>query len=241
MEMENKRKEPDLIEANRRLNAYVAEEIIFGQIKSGEKLDLEKCIIKVSLRSMKKLLDYAGVAIDYRGRARENTEELFRYCFNFWFSSVFAQMDKKVKYNYADDGMITEFSDEMLRYAGECFELFKEIWNTEVEYDEFDLKLPYLECDRIGDCRKFAEIFAKIKIQYEKRKIDIGSYIKRVYSVPYCVKRLLNKAQSYCWIMCDPESVDYKLALFSLFPLRENSNAKLLELKIRRWLELQGE
>ena len=69
------------------------------------------------------------------------------YWFNFGFGAIFVQRDGQTEYHYDDDGMIKEISDEMRKYADDCFELFKEVWNTEVECDESDLTLSCTICD----------------------------------------------------------------------------------------------
>lgn len=225
------------------LNMYADEDTVFGHIKVNEKIPFEKYLDVLDLQSLSEYLD----DLQSDGHAIENgciKNRLYdEICFDLYRNKTDLLFGEAPKYKdsdekYADD--IFHFKYGLYEYLKELYTLFREIIEVEISTDFFTAIPDIIDKNeqRIYYA-KIAKFVTAIKLKHLRQGSCVDRYVKDLPFISPLVRRLLKKQKGrYILANNDINSLDYKFALFSCFRFYNEKNAKLLELKILRWEEL---
>lgn len=225
---------------NSDINNYAEENVIMGRIKTGEKIPVEQYVRDLGYGDCNfnnVRLDLEGEVIDADGYIRNKDIDGYRRRFLYFaMSCIFDEV--RITDDFDDDGMMN-LRDDIRKYIENLFPLFNEVLNTYVDYDAFDCISAYTFSEIFNSNSKVAKLLVDIKLKALKNGENVSRYLKGAKVMPYFVLRLIKQDKSkYILQNNDTESVDYKLALFSVMDFYNTENTKILELKIKRWLEL---
>lgn len=224
------------------INDYALEEVLFGNLKPGDKFPVDKFIKDMHFDFLTandfSSIVYEGHVIDEYGIIEKKDPEYFRkHFYNYEMSCIFADAAPEDK-NFDDIGLMIFNNDAMTAYINDNYTMFCEIIDTPIEYDEFSLLLPVKSEVRKGCTMELKQFIADIMLKKLKVGKNVNKYFDKMVYVPYFVEQLVEKRKDkYFLKINDTESLDYKLAAFSVFDFFLNRNAMLLELKSKQWLE----
>lgn len=143
--------------------------------------------------------------------------------------------------NYENEA-IPRFKYGLYEYLTELFQLFKEIVSTEVDFDIYETTP-----DMLGDAEKrecylqTTKFIRAIKLKKLRQGGCIDRYVKDMPFIPPVIMRLIKKVKGHYLLKnSDCDSPDYKLALLSCIRFDSYDGARLFELKMMKWEELNN-
>lgn len=133
------------------------------------------------------------------------------------------------------------FNIPLRDYLLDVFNVFKEIINTNVQYEFYDTLLPFYEKGKTYEYfRLLTKFVTAIKLRHLRQGSCVDKYVKNLPFLPVAVQRLVkHNRKHYILINSDPTSIDYILALLSLIKFVKGEHYKIFELKAERWRELK--
>lgn len=230
------------ITVNSLFNAYAIENVIFGNLKTGDRIPFEKFIKDLhvdawqaySVRNCIK-----GVAIGENETIAEKEFDFFeKECFIFHISYVFDSAPCKKKDE--DENGLYSFTKEGLNdYIMRLYPLFKDILATETEHEFFELVSPFPDRKSQTSCyEKIAKFLVAVITRGLRQGSCVDRYVKGLPYLPYYVKRLLKVKKGRCLLAnSDAESLDFRLAVLSAIEFMNAEHTQLFELKARKWAE----
>lgn len=204
------------------INGYTAENMLFGNIREGDEIPVERYVNELGLRNMRRFLDVErmdGSVIANGVVKPTDRDELCRNIFASKIDDVFG-MGQTVEPVY------TGFIDE-------TYALFTAVLATEIEYDPF---APHAAARADKYCEKTASLVAAIGTNELKPDKCVERYIKGLPSLSPFLERLLTiKRKRRALAEVDTHGYDYKLAVLSCFKFLSDSNADIFEKKMIEW------
>lgn len=232
------------IAVNSLLNSYALENVALGLNKPNEQIPLEKYITDLQIQELSPFVCKEFVNGTYIEKnlkiVDRNKDEL---TLEFYSDSINILFDKLIKRKYERENVCgLPFSKYYRDYFLESYLLFKNIIDSEVEYDDYDI-IPdnldrYEQNTHIAKMTKFVVAILLNGLQLRK---CVDRYLKDIVALPFAVKNLIEKINNRYILIKHTDSVEYKIALFYLFPYLTETNRKIFELKAKRWYELNVE
>lgn len=226
---------------NSQINNYAVERVAFGYEKPGEQAPIDLYLEHIFLGfdyepQMRK--DIPGVYIDEQERisAKQNYSEYVHDLFVYQIESIFFDAPKDIHLERAGEEipLLPHFRD----YLFGIIPLFAEVLNVEVEYNAFDL-ISTDKVERTKEYCKWLKFVTAILLKPLRSGSQINRYVKDITNAPHYIRRLIEKKGKNFYLK--PKNIDsyeYIFALFSLMLFKNDENGKLLELKMRKWEEL---
>ena len=231
------------LQANILMNAYTAENVVFKHIKPYTQLPYEKYIDDLGFQSFTQYLDIAQMdgAMIENGCIKDTAYD--EICFALYRDKIDDIFFEAPKYSdsYNDyDEDIYHYKHGLYEYLKELYPLFREIIAVEVTPDFFDTIPDTIDkTEQRQYDNKITKFITAIKLKHLRQGSCVDRYIKDLPFVSPLILRLLNKHKGrYRLANNNTDSIDYKLALLSCFRFYSSHNAKLFELKLLRWEEL---
>lgn len=231
------------LDAHILMNLYATENVVFGHIKANEQIPFDKYIDDLGIQSFSRYLDIKHLD----GHAIENgyiKERPFNeICFELYRDKIDYIFDKAPKYNDSDkeyDDDLYHYKHGLYEYLKNLYTLFREIITIEVS-PEFFVSVPDIidKKEQRIYYAKITKFVTAIKLRRLRQGGCVDRYVKDMPFISPLIRRLLKRHKGhYILANNDTDSLDYKFALFSCFHFFNEYNAKLLELKILRWEEL---
>lgn len=230
------------IDANILINLYTNENVIFGRIKSNDKVPIDQYLKDLGFCNMDEFI----CDLFLNGHNIENGYVIERdfndRCFELFRDKVDCIFDKvPIDKSYDEDVKdIFHYKFGLYDYIKGIYPLFKEIITTEITPDFFATVPDILDegTKRIYYTKVIKFILA-IKLNGLRQGGRIDRYVKDLPLISPLIMRLIKKHKGHFYLKNnDMNSLDYKLALFSCFRFFNEENAKLFELKALRWEEL---
>lgn len=231
------------ITVNSLFNAYAIENVIFGNLKTGDSIPYDKFIEDLQLNawqvySVRNCIE--GAAIGEDGTILEKEIDFFeKECFIFHMNYVFESATYKKKKDDDKNGLHAFTKEGLNDYIMRLYPLFKEILATEAEYDFFELASPFPDRFSQTSCyEKIAKFLVTVITRGHRQGGFVDRYVKNLPYMPYYVKRLL-KVKNGRWLLVnsDLESLDFRLAVLSAIHFMNAEHTQLFELKARKWAE----
>lgn len=229
-----------VINMNALFNAYAIENVIFGDLRQGDKIPFEKFIddLGMDARVFSIRENIEGVAIAAGETIADKELDFFeRECFIFHMSDIFDTAPYS-KRKGCDENDLRAFNKEGLRdYIMRLYPLFHNILATEVASDVFELALPFSDRAAQTACyEKIAKFLVAVLTRGLRQGGCVDRYLKGIPYLPYYVKRLLKMKNGRCFLAnSDTESLDFRLAVLSAIHFMTAKHTQLFELKIRKW------
>ena len=229
------------IDVNSIFNAYVIENVVFGDLKPGDKIPFDKFIEDLELTAWKVYCvrdSIEGVAIAEDETIADKEIAFFeKECFIFHMNYVFDTAPYSKRKDDDENGLRPFNKEGLSDYIMRLFPLFQNILATEAEHNFFETASPFP--DRVVQTAYYEKI-AKFLVAIITRGLRQGScvdrYIKDVPYLPYYVKRLLKEKNGrFLLANSDTESLDFRLAVLSAIHFMNAEHTQLFELKARKW------
>ena len=222
-------------------NAYAIENVVFGELKTGEKIPFEKFIEDLGLTAGQVYCVrdcIAGVAIAEKETITEKELDFFeKECFIFHMNYVFDTAPYSKKKDDDENGLRPFNKEGLNDYIMSLYPLFKRILQTEVERDFFELISPFPDRFAQTACyEKIAKFLVAVITRGPRQGGCVDRYVKDLPYLPYYVKRILKfKNGRYLLANSDTESLDFRLAVLSAIHFMNAEHTQLFELKARKW------
>ncbi|MCH5165078.1 MAG: hypothetical protein J1G01_01595 [Clostridiales bacterium] len=231
------------MQANILMNSYAAENVVFNKIQPTAPLPFDSYIEDLELQLTARFFNINqmdGTLID-NGHIKDLTYD--EVCFELYRDKIDLIFHEAPTYEdtYTDyDNDIYHYKHGLYEYLKELYTLFCEIIAIDVTPSFFDT-LPEItdKAEQRLYYNKIIRFVSAIKLKHLRQGSCVDRYVKGLRYISPFVRRLLKEHKGrYILINNDTDSLDYKFALFSCFRFYNEHNAKLLELKMLRWKEL---
>lgn len=229
---------------NALVNNYAIERVAFGYEKVGGKVPVDLYIkdLLITLNDEYKRDDIIpGLYIDKEERISDEFDysEYVSDLFVCQIERIFGDAPKNE--DLAENGEEIPLLPRYRDYLFGLLPLFKEVLNTEVKYDVFNV-IPTDKTVGIAEYPKWKKLITDILIKPIKSGSKINRYIENITNAPYYVSRIIEqKGKKFYLKLLDIKSYEYAFALFSLMQFMNEENGKLFELKMREWERNQKE
>lgn len=229
------------ITINTLFNNYALENAFMGFLNSNEKIPLDKYATDLKLQwlnisSYEKQLE--GFYIDKDKRLIDiNRDNLL---FDFFSNNIYCIFNKIMnsKYDCIDNEYTIPCSDRFNEYFLSIFPLFKEIANMPTNYEFSDIITNDSYEDELNkDNIKFTEFIVAVILNGLRQGKCVNRYLKDVKHMSFAVNNIIKVNRNKYFLTKDPDSIEYKLALFSVFNFINRDYKKIFNLKIKHWYE----
>ncbi len=227
------------------INNYTLENVVLGKIAPNSPIPFDNYIKELQIQDLAPHLfkdNLKSSIIDKNGNIANEAKDYFYQQFYIDQVNMIFHTAPTNSKKFRADGLF-DFKSDLCDYLSNLFSLFKEILETPVTYTPFDLITPQTaQLDHMKFWVKAQYVMTAVKV----KKLHNGSCINRyVANLSYCTdyfNRLIKKEkQDFYIINTNCESLDYKLALLSLFFFETPENQKLFELKMKKWEKAHNE
>lgn len=228
------------IAVNSLFNCYALENVALSLINPNEHIPIEQYVTDLQIRALSPYArkEYVnGIYIDENLKIIGDKDEL---TIDFYSSCINTLFDKIMKRKYAQESFYDLSCSKHYRdYFIESYSLFKDIIDTEIEYDNYDIIPDNLNRhEQSIHVAKMTKFVVAILLNGLQRRKCVDRYLKDIDALPFAVKNLIEKVNNRFILVKPTDSVEYKIALFYLFPYLTETHRKIFELKAERWYEL---
>lgn len=229
------------IDVNTVMNAYAIENVVFGDLKPGDKIPFDKFVEELELQiwqpySVRDGIE--GVAITKNETIVDKELVFFeKECFILHMNFVFDTAPYSKRKGEDENGLPSFNKEGLNDYIMRLFPLFRNILATEAEHDFFEISSPFSDRAVQTACyEKIAKFLVAIITRGLRQGGCVDRYIKDVPYLPYYVKRLLKEKNGrFLLANSDTESLDFRLAILSAIHFMNAEHTQLFELKARKW------
>ena len=222
-------------------NSYAIENVIFGDLKQGDKIPFEKFVEDLELAtwqpySVRKHI--GGVAITEEETIVNKSMEFFeKECFIFHMNYVFDTAPYSKRKDDDENGLHPFNKEGLNDYIMRLYPLFHNILATKAQHDFFEIASPFSDRAVQTACyEKIAKFLVAIITRGLRQGGCVDRYIKDLPYLPYYVKRLLKEKNGrFLLANSDTESLDFRLAVLSAIHFMNAEHTQLFELKAREW------
>ena len=216
--------------------------ICLGRIKENDQVPIKQYLEDLGFCNIELFLD----DLFLNGHNIENGYVIERdfndRCFELYRDKIDCIFDKvPIDKSFENDGEdIFHYKFGLYDYIKSIYPLFKEIIETEISPDFFATVPDILDegTKRIYYTKVIKFVLA-IKLKWLRQGSRIDRYVKDLPLISPLIMRLIKKHKGHFYLKNnDMDSLDYKFALFSCFRFFNEENAKIFELKVLRWEEL---
>ncbi len=229
------------IDVNEIMNGYAIENVVFGDLKPGDKIPFDKFVEDLQLHSWQPYSvrdSIEGVAIAGDETIVDKEIVFFeKECFIFHMNYVFDTAPYSKKKDEDENGLRPFNKEGLNDYIMRLFPLFRNILETEAEHDFFEIASPFSDRVAQTECyKKIAKFLVAIITRGLRQGGCVDRYIKGLPYLPYYVKRLLKEKNGrFLLANSDTESLDFRLAVLSAIHFMNAEHTQLFELKARKW------
>ena len=229
------------IETSELFNAYVIENVVFGDLKPRDKIPFGKFIEDLELTAWKVYCvrdSIKGVAIAEDETIADKEIAFFeKECFIFHMNYVFDTAPYSKRKDDDENGLRPFNKEGLNDYIMRLFPLFQNILATEAEHNFFEIASPFLGRAVQTACyEKIAKFLVAVLTRGLRQGRCVDRYIKDLPYLPYYVKRLLKVKKGRILLAnSDAESLDFRLTVLSAIHFMNAEHTQLFELKARKW------
>lgn len=226
------------ISINCLMNNYALENVVLGLIDTSEIIPIEQYANDLHIQNLHQYRQHLeGYYIDEHERIINQNRD--RLIFNFYLNHIQNIFEKNMEARYEnDDSCLLPCNERLRNYLLNAFPIFLQIMNTNVEYDFYDIIPHITDAEAYENHLKLTKFITAIKLKGLRRGNSVNRYVKEIQYIPFTVNKLIKKVHNRYILIKDSESIEYKIALFSIFPFLNDRHNQIFELKIKRWYEL---
>lgn len=225
---------------NSLINTLANENVVFGRIKSKEKVPTKQYLENLGLKRMIPYIadeNLDGVNIQNSCIVEKDFSER---CFELYIERISYLFYKiPIDKSFEEEDGIAHYKYGWYEYLNNLYPLFVEIIKTEVQPDLFAAIPELLDFkQQLNYYDTVSRFVLAIKTKGLRQGGRIDRYVKNMNFISPLIKRLIITRKGHYYLKnSNINSLDYKLALFSCFRFMNEDNAKLFELKILKWEE----
>ena len=229
------------LEINAIFNAYAIENVVFGDLKPGEKIPFEKFVEDLGLHTWQPYTVrdcIEGIAITHEETIADEEIVFFeKECFISRMNDVFVYAPQRMREDEDENGLPPFKKEGLGNYIMQLFPLFQAILATKVEHSFFE-SVP-LFSDRAAVAAYYEKI-SKFLVAVFTRGLRQGRcvdrYLKDVPYLPYYVKRIVKLRKGHILLAnSDTESLEFQLAVLSAMHFMSAEHTLLFERKAQKW------
>ena len=232
------------LEANTLFNYYSLENIVLGLMQPNEKIPFDKFVKELELENIMPKIDRKVIC----GRFVDKDEKIVNLdketmMLHFYILNIRVMFKKIMLREYDDENRKTAIpcEEHFHNYFIKIFDLFCEVVATEVEYDYYDLVPNIRNTDkRMQNILLVQKFIADILITEMQQGKNVDKYIKKFQDIPFAIEKIIDEKDGKYILSKGADSLEYKLALFSSFSFANIKHTKIMELKIKRWYEVNA-
>lgn len=220
---------------NSLLNQYTLENIVLGFIQPNEKIPINTYLSDLDLLNQYQFINRKSIV----GRFIDENEQviypekdkLLLEFFIYQIENIFA---KAMINKYADDeNYVIPCNMKLHNYLLSLFKLFKTIMNTEHDYSNIPTNTNNL-LDNENQI-KISKFIVAIKLNGLRIGYCVNRYLNDIKEMPDFVKNLIKKDRHRIILTKDADSIEYKIAIFSIFKFLNLKHKNIFDYKIWKW------
>lgn len=229
------------LDVNSLMNAYAIENVVFGDLKQGEKIPFDKFVSDLQIAEWRPhaVREYIeGTAINGDETVADKGMEFFyRENFSFHMNYIFESAPYSKRKECDEYGLFPFVQEGLNAYIMSFYPLFKQVLQTEVKHEFFEIVSPFPDRAAQTDCYiKIAKFLVAVKTRRLRQGGCVDRYVKNLPYLPYYVKRILKvKNGRYLLANSDTESIEFRLAVLSAIHFMNAEHTQIFELKSRDW------
>lgn len=225
------------------INRYACENVTLKKINPGEPIPYRDYLRELDLDMLDPMKTFSpdiciGEAINPSNCIEEKEYDYF--CHEFYATAIDRFFENAAdaygkKHGRKFNKRFQNLKNDLGIYMDELFFLFREIVQTDVEYNLNDEITECTDRDYFAYVGKLDFFLCDLLTKYSMVNDCVDQYLKNL-EVPHYIGRILKSENGHHYLQHnDPESLDFKLAILSALPFMSLKNALLFQQKIVTW------